>query len=67
MDDKDVRLALSMFGQVESGLDRKYEGTGLGLPLTNGLVELHGGTMSIDSAKGKGATVTVRPPKERVA
>ena len=65
MDEEELVQAMSEFGQVDSGLGRKYEGTGLGLPLTQGLVELHGGTFEIDSEKGKGTTVTVRFPPER--
>jgi PAS domain S-box-containing protein len=57
---EDVPVALSAFGQVDAGLSRRYEGTGLGLPLTKALVELmHGGTMNIDSAVGRGTTVSV--------
>lgn len=66
MDDEEVTLALSSFGQVDSGLDRKHEGTGLGIPLTKGLMELHGGTMEIKSEKGKGSQISVTFPKERV-
>ena len=57
------------FFQVRSGHDRPFEGTGLGLSVVRGLVGLHGGTMTIDSAPGKGTTVVVRlpatPPKAR--
>ena len=66
MDDEEAVMALSMFGQVDSGLDRKHEGTGLGLPLTKGLMELHGGTLEVESEKGHGTSVTVTFPKERV-
>lgn len=66
MDTKEVEKAMSKFGQVDSGLDRKHEGTGLGLPLTQGLVELHGGAFEIKSEKGHGTLVTVTLPKERV-
>lgn len=59
MSEKDIDLALSPFGQVDSSLNREYTGTGLGLPLSKSLVELHGGTMTIDSAPGKGTTFTV--------
>lgn|GEM_PF-2886658 len=61
----EVSMAMSEFGQVDSGLDRKHEGVGLGLPLTKGLVELHGGTLEIESKKGKGTAATVRFPLER--
>ena len=59
-------VALAPFGQIESGLDRQYDGVGLGLPLAKKLVELHGGTMEIESALGKGTSITARFPKERV-
>jgi signal transduction histidine kinase len=62
-----LSLALAPFGQVESGLDRKYNGVGLGLPLAKRLVELHGGTMAIASEPGKGTVVTAHFPKERAA
>ncbi|MCI5050561.1 MAG: ATP-binding protein [Rickettsiales bacterium] len=52
--------AFQMFGQVDSGLNRKYEGTGLGLPLTKKLVELHKGTIDIESAPEKGTHVTMQ-------
>ena len=66
MEKDEVVKALSKFGQVDSGLDRKHEGTGLGLPLTVGLVECHGGTLDIKSEKGRGTQITVTFPKERV-
>ena len=65
MDEEELTKAMSDFGQVDSGLDRKNEGTGLGLPLTQGLINLHGGTMEIKSEKGAGTTVTVRFPPDR--
>ena len=65
MDKKEMAKAMSEFGQVDRSLARKQEGTGLGLPLTKGLVELHGGELIIDSRKGRGTTVTVRFPQER--
>ncbi len=66
MDTKEIGKAMTQFGQVDSGLNRKHEGTGLGLPLTKGLMELHGGTLEIKSRKGNGTVVTVTFPKERV-
>jgi PAS domain S-box-containing protein len=56
---------LMPFGQVDSTLSRKYEGTGLGLPLTKSLVEIHGGTLTLESKVGRGTTVTVRMPRWR--
>jgi signal transduction histidine kinase len=66
MNEEEARTALSRFGQVDTGLDRKHEGTGLGLPLTKDLMELHGGTLEIESEKGYGTSVTVIFPKQRV-
>jgi signal transduction histidine kinase len=62
-----LAVALTPFGQIDGGLNRKYDGVGLGLPLAKRLVELHGGKMEIDSAPGRGTAVTARFPKERFA
>jgi signal transduction histidine kinase len=62
MDADDVKIAFQPFGQVDNRLERRYEGTGLGLPLTKALVELHNGTIVIDSARGKGTRVTISFP-----
>ena len=62
---EDIDHVLVPFGQVDSSLSRKYEGTGLGLPLVKSFIELHGGTLTIDSAIGLGTTVTIRFPAER--
>ena len=66
MDEEGVKKALDKFGQVDTSLTRSHEGTGLGLPLTKGLVELHGGTMEIESKLGEGTMVKIRFPSERV-
>jgi signal transduction histidine kinase len=47
-------------------LSRRYEGTGLGLPLAKQLTELHGGALRIESEPGKGTLVTVSLPPNRV-
>jgi signal transduction histidine kinase len=60
-----IPLALAPFRQIDNRLDRKYEGTGLGLPLSKGLVELHGGVLDIKSEVQLGTTVTVRLPAAR--
>jgi signal transduction histidine kinase len=62
----DIPKALEPFTQVDSKLDRKYEGTGLGLPLTKTLIELHSGSFDLQSKLGIGTTATVRFPAERV-
>ena len=43
MDPADIDIAFQPFGQVDNRLERRYEGTGLGLPLTKALVDLHRG------------------------
>ena len=63
---EDIPKALAPFKQIDSQLNRKYEGTGLGLPLTKSLVELHGGSLDLQSEVGVGTTVTVRFPAERI-
>ncbi len=62
---KDIPLVLAPFGQVSSAHSRAHAGTGLGLPLTKALVELHGGAFSLDSAPGVGTTVRCRFPVSR--
>jgi signal transduction histidine kinase len=54
------------FVQVDSGMDRKYEGTGLGLSLVKSMAELHNATVEIESTPGIGTTIFVRFPAERV-
>jgi PAS domain S-box-containing protein len=66
MEAENIPKALEPFGQVDSSLSRKYEGTGLGLPLTKALAELHGATLSIASRPGMGTSVTVRFPADAV-
>ena len=63
---EDIPKALSQFGQVDSDLGRRHEGTGLGLPLAKCLAELHGGSLDLQSQIGVGTTVTVRFPAERI-
>lgn len=73
MDDDDVARALKPFEQIDTGLNRKYEGTGLGLPLVERMARLNGGELHIDSEKGRGTTVCVQfapdrtVPRERAA
>jgi signal transduction histidine kinase len=61
-----VEIAFQPFGQVDNRLERRYEGTGLGLPLTKALVDLHQGMIVVDSARGQGTRVTVSFPRALV-
>jgi len=65
MDEHEVETAITRFGQVASPWSRRHPGTGLGLPLAIGLVELHGGKLHIQSEKNVGTTVTFTLPRER--
>ena len=66
MSPDDITIALEPFGQVDNALAKHYEGTGIGLPLAKRLVELHGGTLEIESVKNRGTTVRMRLPANRV-
>jgi len=59
MTPEEITIALQPFGQLDAGFDRRHDGTGLGLPLARSLVELHGGSLRIESQKGRGTTVSV--------
>jgi signal transduction histidine kinase len=62
----DIAKAMAPFGQVDSSLSRKYEGTGLGLPLTRHLVDLHEGELTLHSSMGEGTQVSILFPRHRV-
>ncbi len=63
---EDIPMALAPFQQIDSGPNRRHAGTGLGLPLTKSLIEMHGGYLDLQSEVGVGTTVTVRFPAERI-
>jgi signal transduction histidine kinase len=65
IDARDIAKAMEPFGQVDSSLARKYEGAGLGLPISRALVEQHGGRLALDSMPGFGTTIRVHLPPER--
>lgn len=60
---KDISRAMAPFGQVDNTLKRKYEGTGLGLPLTKKFVEIMGGKFSIESEVNKGTKIVFTLPR----
>jgi signal transduction histidine kinase len=66
IDEDDLRRVFDPFVQADGTLERRYGGTGLGLPLAKAMVELHGGNIQITSRLGKGTAVTVRLPADRV-
>jgi signal transduction histidine kinase len=66
MSQTEISHAFERFAQIDSRLNRKYDGTGLGLPLAKKLVELHGGSLHIESEPKAGTTVTVTFPRTRV-
>jgi signal transduction histidine kinase/DNA-binding NarL/FixJ family response regulator len=66
MKPEDIPAALTPFRQLEGQLARRYEGTGLGLPIAKMLVELHDGTLEVESQVGRGTIVRIRLPQERM-
>ncbi len=62
----DIQTVLSPFGQVESSLQRSHNGSGLGLPITRGLIQLHGGTFALESQLGSGTVITMTLPATRI-
>ena len=61
----DMQKVLTPFGQIDSALASEHDGTGLGVPLVKAMIELHGGTLTFDSAPDKGSVVTLRFPPDR--
>jgi two-component system, cell cycle sensor histidine kinase PleC len=62
MTPEEIETAMSPFGQVEAGFNKRHEGTGLGLPIAHALAKLHRGDLQIHSTKGAGTRVTVFIP-----
>ena len=62
----EILVALEPFRQVDNAMTRRYEGSGLGLPLAKQLTELHGGKLEVTSEPGAGTTTRVRLPHRRV-
>ena len=66
MNEEEIQIALTPFGQVDGSHSRWREGTGLGLPIANALVELHGGELQIRSQPEQGTEVTVILPSPQL-
>ncbi|MDX2144281.1 MAG: ATP-binding protein [Rhodospirillaceae bacterium] len=62
----EIKDVLKPFIQSREAERRQVQGTGLGLPLTEELVKLHGGTLTLTSTPGEGTTVTITLPPERM-
>jgi PAS domain S-box-containing protein len=62
----EIEVALAPFGQVDSHLARKHDGTGLGLPICRALMELHGGELHVTSTPKVGTTLSAWFPPQRV-
>jgi signal transduction histidine kinase len=60
-----IERVMEPFAQVEADLDRRFEGIGMGLPLSRGLARLHGGDLMLESMPGKGTKAIVVFPPER--
>ena len=63
---EDIAKAFEPFGQLRGAVRSGQPGTGLGLPLSRKLAELHGGTLEIEGAAGPGTTVLLTLPRDRV-
>ncbi len=61
-----IHVALEPFRQIETGFNRKFDGTGLGLPIAKALCEAHDGSLQIESALDRGTEVTITLPKKGV-
>jgi len=62
MSEAEIERALQPFGQASSATTRTHGGTGLGLPIAKGLIEAHGGTLTIKSSPGRGTLARVALP-----
>ncbi|WP_445680452.1 sensor histidine kinase [Radicibacter daui] len=66
MSAEEIELAVSPFGQVDTALGRRHQGSGLGLPIVRALMGLHGGALEIDSQPGQGTLVRLVFPVGRL-
>ena len=66
MEEEELKVAMKPFGQVDGGRSRWREGAGLGLPIATALINLHGGSIDIKSAKGIGTEIKIFLPSKRL-
>ena len=66
MSDQEIQKAFEKFGQIDGELSREEKGTGLGLPLVWSQIELHGGSVAVQSTVDQGTTMTIRFPPDRL-
>ncbi len=64
--EKDTQLIFKDFHRVEQGLTSNFEGVGLGLTLSKRIIELHKGTITVQSELNKGSIFTILIPKEKI-
>ncbi len=62
MGPEEIKTALRPFGQIETGLNRSNDGTGLGLPIAQALAHMHGGKLNVTSSKGHGTKIELLIP-----
>lgn len=65
IDEATLDEALDVFGQISNGLDRKYEGAGVGLPIVKKLAEMHGAELSLAAPRTGGTRAQIRFPRYR--
>jgi signal transduction histidine kinase len=66
IDKKDLQRVFEPFVQADVGMNRKFAGTGLGLPIARKLAEAHGGEIKLESTPNVGTTATFTLPPARV-
>ena len=66
MSESEIAVALTPFGQNHCKMSSRREGTGLGLPLAKAMIELHGGSLTVESQPNRGTAVTLIFPANRV-